>query len=202
MRCNKDNNISKDERRLHKVVSTQNLNSFKDKLKLDFSLLRKGLMIIGISLLLTCSCRKDSYVPQISINEVEDDCSFFASYSLGKVYICFKDDFDMYQQLLQDDDILVVDNRNSDNPDMCIYNSCKITDAKVIMEVLLILEEYEKRYPSYWNRTLSSMYNEWVIHNICYSLSYRTESTEHVDLDNEDEKVYSSLVFKILLNTR
>ncbi|MDE5888487.1 MAG: hypothetical protein K2H20_00535, partial [Bacilli bacterium] len=85
-------------------------------------------------------------------------------------------------------------------PDMCIYNSYKIKESSIIMEVLLILEEYEKENPSNWNRTLDSMYNEWIVHNICYGLNYRIRSTEHVDLDNEDEAIFSMPVWKLLLN--
>lgn len=169
--------------------------------KIDFSILKKGLLILGLAFLLHNSlCETEDITSEVSINIESDDFAYFAEYSLGRVYICQNEDKYFYQQLLRENDILVVDKRSGEDPDMCIYNSCMISDTKTIREVLLILKEYERRYPSEWNRTLSSMYNEWLIHNICYKFNYRTLSTKHVDLDNEDEEFYSSAIFKLLLS--
>ncbi len=175
----------------------------RNRERFNFSYLKKGLVILGLAFILhDLSYEKEDIVPISSIDILEDENAYFAEYSLGRVYICQVAEFYKYQQLMRENDILVIDKRSGEDPDMCVYNSCMITDTKIITEVLLILEEYERKVPSMWDRTLSSMYNEWIVHNICYNFNYKVISTQHVDLDNEDESFYSSFIFKLLLKRK
>ena len=93
-------------------------------------------------------------------------------------------------------DIYIIDDRKSLNPDMAICDSHKIRDKKFMNEIIDLLLEYEKENPSNWNRTKESMINEWIMHNISYDLDFKRESTERVDLDNKDEKKYSLTLFR------
>lgn len=81
---------------------------------------------------------------------------------------------------------------------MIIYDSYKITDKDTRNDVLCCLLEYEKMYPSDWNRTIISMRNEWIIHNLSYYLHYERGSAANVDLNNDDEAYYDSIILKKL----
>lgn len=87
--------------------------------------------------------------------------------------------------------VYIVDQRYLKDPNMIISSSSKIRDKNEMNIILDIILEYERRYPSNWNRSKESMYNEWLFHNICYDLYIQRFRTIEVDLNNEDEKVYN-----------
>ena len=121
--------------------------------------------------------------------------NLFASYNNKEIYIGKKN------ILIPDEDdinIYIYDARNNQNPDMAIHNSYRITKIEDIDKILKIITEYEKMYPSNWNRTISSMKNEWIIHNICYYLNIEQDRTKEVDLDNMEEEKYRHFI-KILI---
>ena len=89
-----------------------------------------------------------------------------------------------------EDDYLVLDDRKAKNPNMKIYDSYKVQDEKTMKEILEKLLEYESLYPTWWNRTMNSLVNEWDAHNKLYNLHFKRERTRDVDLDNNDEKLY------------
>lgn len=115
----------------------------------------------------------------------------YATYNNKSVYII--DDGEKIDEA-NPNDICVVDHRESTNSTMIVYDSYRIKNKQEIETVLNILLNYEDEYPSNWNRTLTSMEKEWLIHNICYFLNYEQARTKHVDLDNEDEEDFSSIV--------
>lgn len=90
------------------------------------------------------------------------------------------------------DDIYIVDKRDAKDPDMAICDSYKITDPEIMEEILDVMEEYEKKYPSLWKRSVSSMKKEWIVHNIAYYLGYHTPHTEEVDLNNDAEEDFNN----------
>ena len=107
----------------------------------------------------------------------------------GKVYICDEETIDS----IRDDstrDIYVVDGRNAKDPNMRICNSYEVLNPFDMRRLLNILLEYEKEYPSEWNRTLISMIREWLAHNACYYSDVETHRTAEVDLNNADENQY------------
>lgn len=87
-------------------------------------------------------------------------------------------------------DVLVLDNRNMDDPNFRIYDSYRIIDPDIREEIIEGLLLYEKEYPSKWNRTKNSLIREWAAHNLMYRLGYKQGRTTDVDLNNKDEETY------------
>ena len=126
------------------------------------------------------------------------DDSEFATYEDYHIYIGSEE----YISKISNDginNIYIIDGRNDDNPNFEICNSFRISNAKQRQEILKILLEYESRYPTKWHRTIKSMGNEWMIHNICYRLGIETNRTSKIDLDNNDEENYQNII--AILNT-
>ena len=125
----------------------------------------------------------------------------YGTYSNGNIYICKLGEEEYYLDNTLDCDIVCIDARNTDDPDVKIMSSYKITNREYMDEILRVLEKYEHENPSKWNRTIAAMKNEWIVHNICHFLGLQTDRTDDVDLNNDDEKQYSSKVItKILGN--
>ena len=110
-----------------------------------------------------------------------EDNYCFATYNDSNIYIINKDQVKAINNL-NPNDIYIVDERANNNPNIKIYDSYKIRSRKQIIEILNILIEFENKYPSKWNRTLYSMTNEWLIHNICYDIRIEPGRTSEVDL--------------------
>ena len=129
--------------------------------------------------------------PQYSINDNYEYHSKkeFASYSNGKVYIS-NDSIIKRLYDYESNNIYIIDQRGISNPNMEICYSHNINTLKEKKEIISILLEYEKKYPSNWDRTYNSMLNEWIIHNICYKLGIKIDHSISVDLDNADENTY------------
>ena len=72
---------------------------------------------------------------------------------------------------------------------MIVYNYYKIKSIEEIKELLKILKEYERQYPSKWERSVLSMEYELIVHNLAYYLNIFPESSKDVDLNNADEGV-------------
>lgn len=87
-------------------------------------------------------------------------------------------------------DVMVLDDRLLEDPDLKIYNSYKITDPLIREEIIESLLYYEQKYPTDWNRTKNSLLREWAAHNIMHFLGYKLDHTTDVDLNNADEDYY------------
>jgi hypothetical protein len=122
-----------------------------------------------------------------------DDSEAFASYSNGLIYIGSEDYINGLENI-NEGDILIIDERYKEDPNMVICNSCVITDRDVRNEILEVLLEYEIQNPSDWNRSIESMRLEWLCHNMAYNLDYRVEDSCEVDLNNADEEKYDQKV--------
>lgn len=163
---------------------------------------KKVLLLLStyLTLLLIPKVKAKSHDMQLNDN-YEIGCEdIYATYNNRKIYI--SNESYIYNIIDNDSDgIYIIDSRNANNPDMKICNSYKIRSKELKNEIIDLLLKYEEDYPSKWDRTKESMYNEWVIHNICYWFSLKKESTKAVDLDNEDEDKYDSkILYKILNN--
>ncbi len=110
-------------------------------------------------------------------------------YNSGIIYIGNEKYLDKIINL-KDNDLLVLDNRNLDDPNFRIYNSHKIIDPLIREEIIEALLYYEELYPTNWYRTKNSLNREWLIHNIMYYLGYKLDHTTDVDLNNADENTY------------
>lgn len=147
--------------------------------------------------------KSPSYNPDYEINSCYVKGAVdvpFASCQSGNIYIIPESQAQEIDNFNKENSIFVIDERTCNDPNLQIYNSATITDENKMYEILTILQEYNELYPSNWNRTISSMLNEWEIHNICSSINYKPIHTDHVDLNNEDEEKYDSKVLTKILN--
>ena len=160
---------------------------------------RKKAIIILMSLFLltpkAVNCHY--YSPQIEL--VQDD-EAFAAYRNGNVYIGDARFLRSIKDQVTENDILVLDERDSDDPNMMIYNSYKIQSRDERNDILEILQLYERMYPSEWQRSIESMRREWAVHNLFYGMNFRLKNTSHVDLNNADEEVYNQELVKYFFN--
>lgn len=135
---------------------------------------------------------KHKYKSNYKILNEEDGA--FASYSGGLVYIGDEDYLDSIS--VSSGDILVLDERDLEDPNMAIYNSCEIRDRDTRNDILEILCCYEEMYPSRWDRSIESMRFEWFCHNMSYYFNYKVEHSSEVDLNNADEENYDNKVLR------
>lgn len=120
-------------------------------------------------------------------------------YSLGRVFIGDYKTIKSIAPEVSESDILIVDLRQMEDPDIQILSSYKINDIDIINEVLEIILFYESTDPTNWNRTISSMRNEWEMHNYGYFFHYDEDRTRDVDLNNADEEKYQSEILRKIL---
>ncbi len=154
--------------------------------------IKKFFIFIFLNLILLIIRYDERIFPKYKI--IDED-KIFASYSLGNVYI---GNIDFLKKLsnTSDKDVLILDKRGESDPTIKIISSYKIVDNNIQNEILNILIEYEKRYPSKWERTMRSMKKEWIAHNLLYYFDYQINRTEDVDFNNNDEDAYSKEALK------
>lgn len=142
--------------------------------------------------------RKKSNVENYYIGEVSTDMCY--SYKEGNVYICNSLIEGMeLRNICNESDVIVVDQSDFADPNMKILSSYKITDVENMKEILEIIKEYCASRETMWDRSIESMQNEWIVHNMCSFLSIKNSSTDDVDLNNGDEKFYSSIIVDKIL---
>lgn len=130
------------------------------------------------------------YNPTYVITEDQD---YFATYSNGKIYIGDYEYINSIKYKIGKNDIIVYDERNGLDPNMQIVSSYKINDKDIRNEILEVLQIYESLYPSKWDRTIETMRLEWFVHNISHSFNYKTDHSDDVDLDNDDQLKYENV---------
>jgi hypothetical protein len=119
----------------------------------------------------------------------------YIKYTDGNIYIGDEDYLDSITEL-GPYDFKVLDDRSSNDPDLKVYDSYKTINPVSIAEVVDALLSYEDQYPSDWNRSKHSLFNEWISHNIMFYFGYKTHRTTDVDLNNGDEEVYKIKLLK------
>jgi len=148
--------------------------------------------IIIIALLIAISTSSCSY------REIKEKVIPYSTYSKGNVYIG-NDEYLRSLSNLDQNDILILDKRESTDPDIKIYDSYLINDMSLIDEIIDILIRYENEFPSNWDRSKDTMKLEWFIHNLAYYLNYNRDRTKDVDLNNYDEEYYKNKDFLSLI---
>ncbi len=118
------------------------------------------------------------------------DKDYYATYLGGKVYIGSKGYINKLDDITNND-ILIIDERYKEDPNIRVKDSYKINNNNDRKNIIRIILDYEKRYPSDWDRSYKSMLFEWKVHNILYQLGYNKKRTSEVDFNNEDEYIYS-----------
>ena len=129
-------------------------------------------------------------------SNLKTECFKAYLYSSGYMYIGDKECIDTIKQ--DGTKLLIQDARSGNDPDIKIYDSYKIKDEQLQKEILDKLLYYEEIHPSDWERTKTSMVNEWYAHNLLYNMNYKRERTRDVDLDNNDEETFKE---KLGVNT-
>lgn len=154
---------------------------------------------IGIVLLsLLHAKRKKSDPENYYVGEVSTDVCY--SYKEGNVYICNSLIEGMeLRYSCNESDVIVVDQSDYADPNMKILSSYKITDVENMKEILEIIKKYCASKETMWDRSIESMQNEWIVHNMCSFLSIKNSSTDDVDLNNDDEMFYSYVIVNKIL---
>ena len=130
------------------------------------------------------------YVPEYSILHYVGDVKPYAKYSKGFVYII--NDLTVIDSMnVNNDDVIILDQRNDDNPTLKVLSSYKIKDNKDRRDIISIMQDYNKEFPSKWDRTIESLSLEWYVHNTLYDINYKHDHTTDVDFDNSDEDYYN-----------
>lgn len=140
-----------------------------------------------------------SYTKNTSYSK-ENPTEPYASLEIGDIYIGKACDIEKLNKQTQEDNIIIIDQRASNDPNVKILASHKITNPDEIASVIGVVQEYNREYPSNWSRTTSSLVNEWEVHNICSSLEVMPSHTDDVDLNNSDEIIYNSKLLSKILN--
>lgn len=141
-----------------------------------------------------------SYQNQTSLNyEIIDNEECFAHYSRGRVFIGKQDVLDSLLDI-SENDILILDGRGNEDPNIRVLSSHQIEDPVIRAEILEIIKEYEINHPSSWDRTIEAMNVEWIVHNLLYSMNYKQKRTSEVDFNNKDEKIYRKEFLRYIIH--
>lgn len=93
----------------------------------------------------------------------------------------------------EDNNIYILDERETDDPNIKVFDSYKVLNDSEKKAIINIIEKYNSEDLKEWNRTEKSMFKEWMCHNISYYLNHNKKSSMHVDFNNEDEIKYDKL---------
>ncbi|MBR5369771.1 MAG: hypothetical protein IK137_00535 [Bacilli bacterium] len=126
---------------------------------------------------------------------LDDKEGAFASYSDGLIYIGDRNYINSLNNI-NENDILIIDERGKEDPDMVICDSCRIKDKDIRNDILEVICCYEEIHPSNWDRTIESMRFEWFCHNMAYYVNYKVKDSSEVDLNNKDEEKYNKKILR------
>ena len=153
----------------------------------------KYVLIIGASCVLLTPIHIEREYNNPKYEIIDDKDGAYAIMPTGKVFIGDEEFINSVDH--NENDILIVDEREIDE-NIKILDSYKIKDKDVQNTILCIVKDYEKQYPTKWERSIESMRAEWLAHNAFYNLNYRISSTKDVDFENNEEKFYSKDMVK------
>ena len=87
-------------------------------------------------------------------------------------------------------DIIIKDGRNKKKMFVQIQNSALIQEEAIQRQVLSLLDEWERKNPTKWERNtdIEDMLVEWDAHNDIYNFWHNSRCL-HVDIDNADKGV-------------
>ena len=163
----------------------------------------KKILILIMSYLIiffNSKTKAGEYTEKINYNKefIIDTNPLYGTYSNGNIIIISDEKY----IIEKNNDLYIIDNRNTSDPNIKIYNSYKVTSLDEMKEILQMLINYENNYPSNWNRTLESMKNEWYIHNLFYKMHINEESARTVDLNNDDQNFYQSKILTKVISKK
>ncbi len=154
-----------------------------------------------VAILGVTTCINHEYHPSYKIVGNINTTKPYATYSSGDVYIIKLDNKDIIDNIvLNKNDIVILDDRDSVNPNMQVLSSSSIYDKEKRNEIIEIMQDYNNKYPNNWNRTNTSLRLEWFVHNLLFDFNYKLDHTTDVDLDNNDEDYYNKPILNRILN--
>ena len=104
-------------------------------------------------------------------------------------------------KICDENDVIVVDQTEFVDPNIKIVSSYKIKNKDEMLQILNMIKDYCENKKTNWDRSITSMQNEWLVHNVCSEMFIKRSSTNDVDLNNSDENLYNSkIILKILGN--
>ena len=121
----------------------------------------------------------------------------YARYEDGNIYIGDEEYINSLTNICEND-ILVVDERNSTDPNFKIIDSYRIKDKDIRNDIICAICDYNNEYPCNYYRSIESMRLEWFVHNIAYHLNYEVDRTRDVDFEISEEDDYDNKVFSKL----
>ena len=124
----------------------------------------------------------------------------FARLEFGDVYIGTKEQIRKLDKKTKKENIIIIDERHFDDPNVRVEDSYKIRKPEDIASVVAVIQEYNDMYPSTWERSSLSLINEWEVHNVFSDLSFMPSHTDDVDLNNGDEYIYKSKFLSKVMN--
>lgn len=163
---------------------------------------KKRILAFSLAFVLATSLTGDTSrnaKDRIFIVEEIDNPHYIGSCYEGNVFIGSKREIEkLINQGIEG--IFVIDERNDKDPNIQIIDSYNIRDRRTMYDVLTIIKQYDDEHPSKWSRTIKSMINEWIMHNLCYATDFYICNSKDVDLNNADEEVFKGFnVYKLLL---
>ncbi|MBP5684152.1 MAG: hypothetical protein J6X02_02720 [Bacilli bacterium] len=111
-------------------------------------------------------------------------------YNSGTIYIGDEEYLSTIGELGVND-VLVLDKRDNEDPDLKIIDAYRIVNNEIKEEIVEGLLLYEEVYPTKWFRTTKTSVREWVSHDLMYRFGYKRHRTTYLDLNNADEKTYT-----------
>ena len=147
-----------------------------------------GLITAGMFLLSGCSSDSEPVPkPEPPKPSVEPYSSYGGG--IGNVYIVTEDKVAEVERNRSDTDVIIVDYRTNDDPNMQIKQSYKIGKKKYQKEIAQIMIDYNSENPvdPAWDRSVNSLVDEWRFHNFAYLIGYKRERTADTDFNNNDE---------------
>ena len=160
-------------------------------------------LIVYFSMMLILLSLLHSKRKKVNIEDYYDEQESYGVCYLYKddnVYICSSlIDGMMLRNMCAESDIIVVDQSDYMDPNMKILSSYRVTNTEDMKQILETIKKYCDSKDTNWDRSIESMQNEWVIHNICSSLLIRNDRADDVDLNNGDEIVYKSKILSKIL---
>ena len=164
---------------------------------------KKNVLVYFSTLLVILSLFHNKHKKSEIEESINDETyEIYGTYNRGNIYICDSlSNVDKVYEVCDENDVVVVDQCNLNDPNMKIVSSYKITDKEEMNQILNVIKEYCYSKHSNFKRSINSMQNEWIVHNICSNFSIKRDHTDDVDLNNGDETLYKSkIIGKIIGN--
>lgn len=139
---------------------------------------------------------KDRNLSYCLNSEYSDNDDYFASCNGYNIY--FGNAESLKQHSKNDKNICIIDSSKGLNPNYRVCDSYRITNEQEMYNIIGVIIEYSKLYPSSWHRSLDGLQIEWYVHNICYEMNILVDRSDSVDLDMRDYFIFEDSVLKLI----